>query len=142
MISKNMQIIEDKVLRILVADDQWEVCSALQLLLSHEIGMLILGQVRDAQELLDSLEQTTPDLVLLDWELPGLETPGAQPPSKQDKSLKLTIAELKQKFPGVKLVALSCRPEARSEALAGKTDAFVSKVDPPEVLIKTINALE
>jgi DNA-binding NarL/FixJ family response regulator len=137
----NMQMIEDKVLRILVADDQWEVCSALQLLLSHEIGMLILGQARDAQELLDSLEQISPDLVLLDWELPGLQTPGVQPPSKQDKTLKLTIADLKQKFPGVKLVALSCRPEARAEALAGKTDAFVSKVDPPEVLINTLNAL-
>jgi DNA-binding NarL/FixJ family response regulator len=138
----NMQMIEDKVLRILVADDQREVCSALQLLLSQETGMLILGQVRDAQELLDSLERTSPDLVLLDWELPGLETPGAQPLSKRDKTLRLTIADLKQKFPGVKLVALSCRPEARAEALAGKTDAFVSKVDPPEVLIKTLNDLE
>jgi DNA-binding NarL/FixJ family response regulator len=137
-----MQMIEDKVLRILVADDQWEVCSALQLLLSHENGMLILGQVRNAQELLDSLEQTSPDLVLLDWELPGLVTPGAHPPSKPDETLRLTIADLKQKFPGVKLVALSCRPEARAEALAGKTDAFVSKVDPPEVLIETLNALE
>jgi DNA-binding NarL/FixJ family response regulator len=138
----NMQIVEDKVLRILLADDQWEVCSALQLLLSHEIGMLILGQVRNAQELLDSLEQTSPDLVLLDWELPGLQTPGAQPLSKHKQTLELTIADLKEKFPGVKLVALSCRPEARAEAREGKTDAFVSKVDPPEVLINTINALE
>jgi DNA-binding NarL/FixJ family response regulator len=138
----NMQIIEDKVIRILVADDQWEVCSALQLLLSHEAGMLILGQVRDAQELLNSLEQTSPDLVLLDWELPGLQTPGTQPFPKQNQAQQLTIADLRDKFPEVKLVALSCRPEARAEALAGKTDAFVSKVDPPEVLIETLNSLE
>lgn len=138
----NMQIVEDKVLRILVADDQWGVCSALQLLLSHETGMLILGQAHDAQELLNSIEQTSPDLVLLDWELPGLRTPGGQPSTKQNRIQEITIAELRQKFPGVKLVALSCRPEARAEALTGKTDAFVSKVDPPEVLINTLNSLE
>jgi two-component system response regulator DesR len=130
----DMQVIEGKVLRILVADDQWEVCSALQLLLSHETGMLILGQASDAQELLNSLERTSPDLVLLDWELPGLQ--------KQNQTREVTIADLREKFPNVKLVALSCRPEARTEAMAGNTDAFVSKVDPPEVLINTLNSLE
>jgi DNA-binding NarL/FixJ family response regulator len=138
----NMQIVEDKVLRILVADDQWEVCSALQLLLSHETGMLIVGQAKSASELLDALEQTSPDLVLLDWELPGLLTPGARAQSKQNQAPVMAIADLQEKFPRVRLVALSCRPEARAEALAGKTDAFISKVDPPEVVINTLNSLE
>jgi DNA-binding NarL/FixJ family response regulator len=138
----NMQIVEDKVLRILVADDQWEVCSALQLLLSHETGMLIVGQAKTALELLDSLEQTSPDLVLLDWELPGLDTPGMQAQFGPSQAPVMTISDLQEKFPGVKLVALSCRPEARAEALAGNTDAFISKVDPPEVVVNTLISLE
>jgi CheY-like chemotaxis protein len=142
MDSMNMQMIEDKVLRIIVADDQWEVCSALQLLLSHETSTLIVGQAQSAQELLTCLEQTSPDMVLLDWELPGLDTPRARAQSSPDKVPLVTIANLQRQFPGVKFVALSCRLEARSEAMAGKLDAFISKVDPPEIVLKTINSLE
>jgi DNA-binding NarL/FixJ family response regulator len=142
MVGMNMQMVEGKVLRILVADDQWEVCSALKLLVSHETGMLIVGQAKSALELLDSLEQTMADLVLLDWELPGLATSGERAQSDQKQAPVLTIAGLQEKFPGLKVVALSCRPEARAEALAGKTDAFISKVDPPEVVINTLNSLE
>jgi CheY-like chemotaxis protein len=138
----NMQMVEDKVLRILVADDQWEVCSALQLLLSHETGMLIVGQAKSAAELLDVLEKTSPDLVLLDWELPGLATPGARTQARQKQEPVMTIGDLQERFPGVKLVALSCRLEARAEAKAGNTDGFISKVDPPEVVVNTLNSLE
>jgi len=137
-----MQMVEDKVLRILVADDQWDVRSALQLLLSHETGMLIVGQAQNALELLNCLKQTSPDLVLLDWELPGLDTPGARVLPSLDQGPLMTIADLREQFPGVKLIALSCRLEARSEALAGKIDAFISKVDPPEVVLQTLNSLE
>jgi CheY-like chemotaxis protein len=142
MMNMDMQIVEDKVLRILVADDQWEVCSALQLLLSHETGMLIVGQARSALELLISLEQTLPDLVLLDWELPGLVTSETAEQVQQTQAPILTLNDLQEKFPGVKVVALSCRPEARAEALAGHTDAFISKADPPEVVVNTLNSLE
>lgn len=137
-----MQMVEDKVLRILVADDQWDVRSALQLLLSHETGILIVGQAQDALELSNCLKQTSPDLVLFDWELPGLDTPGAQGRSSSDQEPQITIDDLREQFPGVKLIALSCRLEARAEALAGKIDAFISKVDPPEVVLQTLNSLE
>lgn len=142
MISTNKQLIEDKVLRILVADDQWEVCSALQLLLSHEKGMLIVGQAKTALELLESIEQTSPDLILLDWELPGLDTPGMLARFGRHHTSVISIGDLQKKFPQVKVVALSCRPEARAEALAGNTDAFISKVDPPEVVLNTLTSLE
>jgi DNA-binding NarL/FixJ family response regulator len=137
-----MQMVEDKGLRILVADDQWDVRSALQLLLSHETDMLIVGQAQNALELSDHLKQTSPDLVLLDWELPGLDTPGAQGRSLSDQDPLITIDDLREQFPGVKLIALSCRLEARAEALADKIDAFISKVDPPEIVLETLNSLE
>lgn len=137
-----MQMVEDKVLRILVADDQWDVRSALQLLLSHETSMLIVGQARNALELSNCLKQTSPDLVLLDWELPGLDTPGTRACSPSDQDPLMTIDDLQEQFPGVKLIALSCRLEARAEAMEDKIDAFISKVDPPEVVLQTLNSLE
>ena len=68
----------------------------------------------------------TTHLVLLDWELPGLEADGLLP----------TLREL---CPRLKVIALSGRPEARHAALDAGVDAFVSKGDPPERLLAAVN---
>ncbi len=60
-------------MRILLADDQSEVRSALHLLLEQEAGLTIVEEVSEADELLAQVEMTCPDVVLLDWELPGLQ---------------------------------------------------------------------
>jgi len=116
-------------MRVLVADDQAKVRSALRLLLEHQPGVEVLGEAVDATGLLDWVKATHPDLILLDWELPGL------PP--------ITLLPLLQSHqPGLQVIALSGRPEAGQAALEAGVDAFVSKGDPPEVLVTTIKALQ
>ena len=61
-------------MRVLLADDQSKVRSALQLLLEQEPGMSLVGEAVEAEDLLAQAEAPQPDLVLLDWELPGLRT--------------------------------------------------------------------
>lgn len=116
-----------KKMRVLVADNQAKVRSALRLLLEHQPDVETLGEAVDATGLLDWVKATHPDLVLLDWELPGL------PP---DTLLSL----LRSHHPGLHVIALSGRPETGQAALRAGADAFVSKGDPPEVLITTIEA--
>jgi len=117
---------EVKRIRILLADDQAKVRSALRLVLEQQPGFSILGEAVDATGLLDWVKAVCPDLVLLDWELPGLETDSL-------------LSALRARCPHLKVIALSVRPEARRAALEAGVDAFVSKVDPPERLLAAVN---
>jgi len=117
---------DDKAMYVLIADDQSRVRSALRLLLEQEPGIQVLGEAVDTTGLLDRVKAACPDLVLLDWELPGLE----------EDSLLPTLREL---CPRLSVIALSVRPEARRAALDAGVDAFVSKGDPPQRLLAAVN---
>ncbi|MFN2226480.1 MAG: response regulator transcription factor [Anaerolineae bacterium] len=116
-------------MRIIVADDQAKVRSALRLALEQEPEVEILGEAVDSTGLLDWVKAVCPDLVLLDWELPGL------PPTA-------LLPLLHYYCPGLKMVALSSQPQARRAALAAGADAFVSKGDPPEQLLATLHTCD
>ncbi|MBC8422404.1 MAG: response regulator transcription factor [Chloroflexi bacterium] len=113
-------------MRILLADAQTKVRSAMRLLLEQEPGLNVTGEAADARDLLAQVEATCPDLVLLGWELPGLQPTGLLP-------------ALRSLCPHLKVIALSGRPEARRAALAAGADAFVSKGNPPEQLLAAVN---
>ena len=109
-------------MRVLLADDQAKVRSALRLLLEQEPDVDIVAEAVEADDLLIQVKENCPDLVLLDWGLPG-------PPSKA------LLPALHALCPHLKVVVLSGRPEARQAALDAGADAFVSKIDPPERLL-------
>lgn len=113
---------------ILLADDQPALCSALRLLLEQEPAWRVVGEAPDAHHLLTQLDATRPDLVLLDWELPGLHI---------EKLLPL----LRRRLPTLQIIALSSHPEARHASLSLGVDAFVSKGDPPDYLLTTLHLL-
>jgi DNA-binding NarL/FixJ family response regulator len=113
-------------MRILVADDQATVRSALQLILEENPELDVVGEATEAGELLAQAEMACPDLVLLDWELPGSQAADL-------------LSALRQHLPHLVVIALSGRPEARQSALDAGVDAFVSKGDPPERLLATLN---
>jgi DNA-binding NarL/FixJ family response regulator len=115
-------------MRVLLADDQAQVRSALQTLLKQERGVSVVGEASEARDLLTQIGATHPDLVLLDWELPGLPAIGSLP-------------ALRMICPTLLVIALSGRPEVRQEALAAGVDAFVSKIDPPERLLAALHAI-
>jgi CheY-like chemotaxis protein len=77
--------------------------------------------------MLVQLQATHPDLLLLDWELPGLSAIGS-------------LAGLRKGFPAMLVVALSGQPEARRAALSAGVDAFVSKAEPPEQLLAALHS--
>lgn len=112
-------------MRVLVADDQAKVRSAMRFLLEHEPHLHVVGEAVDAADLLRMVRTRCPDLVLLDWELPGLKA--------QD-----LLSVLHKACAGLMVIALSGRPEARREALDAGAHAFVSKGDPPERLLAAI----
>ena len=114
-------------MRVLLADDQIRVRSALRLLLDQEPGLQVVGEVADATGLLLAATEKAPDLVLLDWELPGL--PAAQ-------LLRLLLYER----PLLKVIAMSSRPEVAQPALDAGAQAFLSKSEPPERVLSILHA--
>lgn len=113
-------------MRVVLADDQRDVRAAIRLLLEQECSTVV-AEASSVDELLGLTAREQPDLVMLDWELPGMP-------------LEDPIRALRVLCPGVAIVALSGRPEARGAALAMGVDAFVSKADPPEALLAVVRA--
>ena len=112
-------------MRIFIADDQSSVRSALCCLLEQEPGLVVVGQVSRWRDLSRRVRSSNADLLLLDWELPGL--------------VAADLARLLQ--PLAKVIVLSSRPESRQAALSAGADAFVSKSDAPECVLEAIHSV-
>jgi DNA-binding NarL/FixJ family response regulator len=110
------------MVRILVADSDVRVRSALHVLLMQEPEPTLVAECPDLDSLVEQLRAFRPHLVLLDWDLPGRPTPallfGRHAPEAHPK-----------------LIVLSQRPEARQMALAMGADGFFHKGDSPETLL-------
>jgi DNA-binding NarL/FixJ family response regulator len=118
-------------MRVLLADDQVWLRSAVRLLLEDEPEIDIIGEAGEVQSLLATVAALCPDLILLDWELPGL--------TNRDGAQHL-LADLHAGHPELHVIVLSGRPEAGRAALTAGADAFVSKADPPEHLLTALRA--
>jgi DNA-binding NarL/FixJ family response regulator len=81
-------------LRILLADDHAVVREGLRALLSTQPDMEVVGEAADGLAVLPLAEQTHPDVVVMDFSMPGLS--GAE-----------AAARLKEACPDVKVLALT-----------------------------------
>ena len=115
------------MMRVLLADDHPQVRFALGTLLRRRPEIVVLGEAKDADEVVSCLAAGAVDLLLIDWQLPGLAEAGSIPALRGD-------------YPELMIVVLSSRPELGHEALAQGADDFVSKIDPPESLLGAIAA--
>jgi DNA-binding NarL/FixJ family response regulator len=113
-------------MRILLADSQPKVRLALRVLLRRQPGLSVVAEATDAHDLLNQVTESSPDLVLLGWDLPSWTSIGS-------------VSPLRTLRPDLSVIALSGRPEERQAALTAGADAFVSKIDPPEYLLAAID---
>lgn len=116
-------------MRVLLADDQPSLRSAVRLLLEQEPGVLIVAEAAESSTLLWEAAEFQPDLVLLDWELPGLHNAS---------TARTVLNALYNSCPSVQVIVFSGRPEAGRTALAAGAGIFVSKADPPEHLLAAV----
>jgi DNA-binding NarL/FixJ family response regulator len=113
--------------RVLVVDDDAHVRSALRLLLEQEADVQVVGESAAAEDVLVDVSRTSPGVVLLDWDLPGLRGNGV-------------LSHMRQTLPHARVIAMSGRPEGRLEALRAGVDAFVCKGDAPETLLAALRS--
>jgi DNA-binding NarL/FixJ family response regulator len=118
---------ETKPIRVFLVDDEPTVRRGLRMQLELEADMAVVGEAADGRAAIEQLATTTPDVVLMDLQMAGVD------------GLSATSA-LRVQQPSLPVVILSLHDglRTRSEALAAGARAFVSKHDPAGVLLATI----
>jgi len=114
--------------KILLADDNANLRSALRLILETRLGMEVIAEAHDMEHVLAELKDSRPDCIILDWELPGRPT-------------RERVTILRALIPCLKVIAVSARPESRAEAELAKVDAFFCKTEAPEKILNVLGKI-
>jgi two-component system response regulator DesR len=110
---------------IFLAEGEKHVREALRLMIENQADLTSAGEAATTESLLAQVCQHPPDLVLLDWNLPGLHP-------------QRLIRTLQKYCPGTKVVAISVKPEQENGAKEWGVDGFLLKQVPPEVFMETL----
>lgn len=113
---------------IFLAESERHVREALRLLLEQQTELTSTGEARSAESLLAQVCQSPPDLILLDWNLPGLHP-------------QRLIPTLRACCPNALLIALSVKPEDEMSAQAYEVDGFISKQLQAEELLSRLQTI-
>lgn len=116
------------MLKILLADDNPEIRSALRLLVETRLDISVTYEARDMDHVLAHVEDSHPDCIILDWELPG-------------RPLRGRISVLRTLVSDLKVIIINTRPELEKQVLEEGADAFVCKTDPPSKLLAVLQQL-
>jgi DNA-binding NarL/FixJ family response regulator len=116
-----------RAIRIFIADDHPIVRQGLRRIVEADPGLAIAGEASDAAALLQALDTTATDLVLLDVSMPGglfLET----------------LQQLRTRHPSVRVLVLSVHPEDQwaVRALRAGAAGYLTKDHSPDQLLEAI----
>ena len=114
--------------RIMIVDDDDSVRSLLRMTLPED--EYEIDEATDGEQALARLDERVPELVLLDWQMPG-------------RHGSLVLDELKSRHPKLPVIVLTAEIAAhhRSLAEALKVDVFLTKPFSPLELLETIERL-
>lgn len=114
-------------IRVLLAEDHHVVRQALHTHLDRQDGIVVVAEVADGSNLLESIEIHRPDVLLMDLTMPNHEPVAA-------------TKELHERYPRLKIIVLSAhKPGQQVVALFQVgVDGYVLKDDPADAPIKAI----
>ena len=117
-------------MRIVLATGNTDFRLAIQLMLSEEPGLNIIGRASDCEGFTALVKSTYPDLALLDWDLPGGDVASVL---HEINSLDLE--------PKITLIVLGSQQRQRETALKAGADEYIVIGDPPDNLLRTFRRL-
>lgn len=115
------------MIRVLLVDDQSSVRYGLRLRLQLEQDLAVVGEASSGAAAVTLVETLQPDVVLLDWVMPGLA--GAALISRLRATTSCAVV----------ILSLHDSAEAAEQALAAGADAFVAKLASDELLITALH---
>jgi DNA-binding NarL/FixJ family response regulator len=124
---ENLESSAAEAVRVLIADDHPIVREGLRKLIELEDDLRVVGEAGDGREVLDLMESLSPDVVMLDLRMPGMDGLGVLQALQQmrvkSKIIILTASEDKNEF--VQAMKLGC-------------SGIVLKQTAPELIVKSI----
>jgi len=116
-------------MRIVLATGDTDLRLAIQLMLSEEPGINIIGSASDSGGFTALINSTHPDLALVDWDLPG-------------RNIEGLVREIKSIEPKTKLTLIVLGKRSTKEAaVKAGADDYLVKGDPPDMLLETFRQL-
>jgi DNA-binding NarL/FixJ family response regulator len=114
-------------MRTVLAEGELRVRSALRALVTQGLSMQLVGEADTSGGLQRLVELHHPDLAIVAWDFVAHDD---------------VLPALRSASPGLCVVVIGLRPEMRQAALAAGADAFISKVDAPDIVIDALQACE
>ncbi len=115
-------------IRILVVDDHQVVREGLRHMLELEADMEVVGEAGNAKEALTQVESLSPEVILMDIKMPGVD------------GIELT-RQLKEKQPSSNVIMLTLYDEYLAEAIEAGAVGYLLKDVKREELIRAIRAV-
>ncbi len=101
-------------IQILLVDDHQVVRDGLQHMLEHEEGLEVVGQGADGDETMAQIEKLSPDVVLMDIKMPGVD------------GIELT-RQVKRKFPSCHVIMLTLYDQYLNQAIEAGASGYLLK---------------
>lgn len=116
-----------RVLTVLLVEDNEVYRSSLELLLGLHEGIRVVGAVGEGSKAVAAVAALAPDVVLMDYRLPGLD--GAE-----------ATSALRESAPDVAVVCLTAEAtdEERAAVIAAGAAALIEKGEPVQDLVEVI----
>ncbi len=121
---------EQKIIRIVIADDHAFLREGIKKTIQDEIDMNIVGEASNANDALNIIREQNPEIVIMDISMPG-------------KSGLDVLKDLKSFKNKSRILILSMHPEDRFAIRALKAGAFgyLTKESAPDELVKAIKTV-
>lgn len=116
------------MIRVLIADDQEIVCEGLKRILQTDPQIRVIATANDGQEALDLIANQTPDLVLMDLQMPRMN--GVQ-----------AIRHLKESHPNLPVLVLTTYMDDKwlFDAIRSGASGYLMKDRPRQELLDAIH---
>ncbi len=116
-------------IRIFLVDDHQVVREGLRRMLELEADLKVVGEAADAKETLTQVELLSPELILMDIKMPGVD------------GIELT-RQLKQKHPSCNIIMLTLYDEYLPQAIEAGATGYLLKDIKREELVRAIRAVQ